>query len=453
MARRIHLWCLIAVIALAPLPLGSNRPLAWSFLGLAVGILCLAWPLVAGRQNKGAVMPAWVPMAFGGAIGWAYVQSLPGLGAEVPLWVAAAHALTRAQGPEVSASFSVDPEATRTGILRLLTYGGVFWLTVQHGQLSRRPYRITEALAVVAMIYAGYGLIEYVSGGETILGMPKWAYIGDLTSTFVNRNSYATFAGLGLLCCVSAAARRLEDRRAGLAPLLMHLRRRTALFLVGGLAVLVALLCTGSRAGIVASLLGLTSLVLCLWIGGGGVRRPFAYLVFAVWALTILVAAGLLIGSNTFEIVAFDRALVYRLTLSAITDRPLTGSGLGSFPATFAALRPPSLVLPWREAHDTYLELMLELGIPATLCLLAPVVWAMVRCLSGLLRPGSQTVSIALGAAATVLVGTHAVVDFSAQIPAITIFWLALLGTGAAQVLQRAPSAQRDYGALSIARD
>jgi O-antigen ligase len=419
MLRRFHFWCLIIVVAVAPAPLGSQRPLAWSLLAFGIGLLCLAWPIVAPAERRGQLSHAHdlaaPAISFGCAIAWALAQSLPGWwnNAALPLWSSAGDVLARTVGAEIRPAISIDPEATQTGIMRLLVYGGVFWLFLRHSQLTRNPYRVIESLSIIAMVYAAYGLAEYVSGTETILGRGKWAYLGDLTSTFVNRNSYATFAGLGLLCW---------------GALLLHLRRRTAVFALGCVGIALALFCTGSRAGIAASTIGFATLLLCLRIGGGNDRR-LAALLLTGWGLSVAaMAAWILFVSSTFSVGAFDRVIVYRQTMKAIVERPLLGSGLGSFPSIFEGLRPTGLVLPWHEAHNSYLELCLELGIPATLCLLGPILWSVVRLTRALLRAPPNPSALALGLAATILVATHSLVDFSAQIPAVSIYWMALLG-------------------------
>ena len=48
-------------------------------------------------------------------------------------------------------------------------------------------------LLLVIIACGVYALISLQSG-DTILGLPKWAYLGSATGTFVNRNSFATWA-------------------------------------------------------------------------------------------------------------------------------------------------------------------------------------------------------------------------------------------------------------------
>jgi hypothetical protein len=102
----------------------------------------------------------------------------------------------------VQGRISLDPAGTASAVMRLLTYGGVFWLAYQLGQDLSSRRRLIQVITIAELLYAIYGLILYLSGIEMVLWVDKRAYIGDITSTFYNRNSYATYAGLGLLCAI-----------------------------------------------------------------------------------------------------------------------------------------------------------------------------------------------------------------------------------------------------------
>jgi O-antigen ligase len=88
------------------------------------------------------------------------------------------------------------------------------------------------------------------------------------------------------------------------------------------------------------------------------------------------------------------------------------------------------------KAHNTYLELALEAGIPAAAALVLSVFSFAALCLLALLRRKAVRFALA-GLGATVLVGAHALVDFSLQMPAVAITYAALLGVCAAQSLRR----------------
>ena len=71
------------------------------------------------------------------------------------------------------------------------------------------------AIALAAAAYSAYGLLMHLSGAELILWYPKWAHLDSVTGTFPNRNHFATFTGLGLLCALAYIARHLSAASTG----------------------------------------------------------------------------------------------------------------------------------------------------------------------------------------------------------------------------------------------
>ena len=74
-----------------------------------------------------------------------------------------------------------------------------------------------------------------------------------------------------------------------------------------------------------------------------------------------------------------------------------------------------------------------ELGVPAALALFASIGGLALMCLRGWRRRHRDWVYPALGVAASVLVGIHALFDFSLQIPAVAILYACIMGIGCAQ--------------------
>jgi O-antigen ligase len=436
MFRRVHFNFLLLVLALAPLPFGANRPLSWTFLAAAVALLTLTWPLVPWFDRYVPVVPVrrtLLPAAlFCLAVAWASAQAMPGLPAAWyhPIWAQVADTLAIPGEGFVA----VDPDTAMTGVMRLLCYGSVFWLAMQWSRSARRARRLLTVLAAASIAYALYGLWVYSTGAETILWFDKWAYKDSLTSTFVNRNSYATYAGLGLLCVVAEVSFRLQGRRPGWAPLLLHARRPTALYALGGVAVLLALVLSDSRAGLTSSLAGLVVLLTALWIiGRDRDRVGLALVASAVGLLLFAGIAVVLLMSDTLSTQGSDRAEVYALTLGLIAERPWLGYGLGSFTQVFATIRPMHFWAEWTQVHNTYLELALDLGVPAAACVVAAAVVLAGRCAVGVVVRTVDGIFPAVALAACCIVALHATVDFSAQIPAVTVTWMAILGMGVGQ--------------------
>ena len=85
------------------------------------------------------------------------------------------------------------------------------------------------------------------------------------------------------------------------------------------------------------------------------------------------------------------------------------------------------------KAHNTYLENILELGYPAALALFATFGGFLVLTFRGLRRRRQHKVYPCIGFAATALVSSHSLVDFSLQIPAVAMTYSLLMGAACAQ--------------------
>ena len=215
---------------------------------------------------------------------------------------------------------------------------------------------------------------------------------------------------------------------------------RTGVFAAAALAGLVALMATGSRAGCVATAFGAAMMLIGMWILRRPAGRRLPALLLAAGAVAV---AGLVLGTAAVHFGpkladAADRMRIYGITMDLIAARPWTGYGLGSFPTVFAAARPETVSQVWTKAHNVYLELAFDLGVPAAALLVAAVLWLLALCVRGVLVRRDNGLMPVVGLAASVLIGSHALLDFSAQIPAVAVTWMAMLGVAVAQSWPRA---------------
>lgn len=443
----ICLWLLLALALWAPLPFGSARPWAAGLLAVGIGGLILTLGIADARRGGEPAAPLRLlrlPGAlFALAIGWAIIQSLAIVPAswQHPLWPEAARLLP---GQKVAGSIGIDRAGSLVAILHLLTYAGMFWLSFRLCRQPELTRRLVAGIAAIGALYAGWGLIVYGAGNRSVLWFDKWAYSGDLTSTFVNRNSFATFVGLALVTLmallIDTILKRLDlrqDRRMILRSLGELLAGRAA-WLVGSLAIVAtALLLTHSRGGTAATGIGIVALLAIAFLAPS-LRGPWRF------SFGVLLAAGglaaiLLSGAGTADRLAETnwnlegRHEIYDLTLEAIGNTPILGTGLGTFRWIFMTYRPEDIPNTVELAHDEYLENMLELGIPAALALFGSVLLLAVRCARGAFLRRRDAILPCLGFAASALVGVHSLVDFSLHIPAVTMAYLLILGAAVAQ--------------------
>lgn len=438
MLRRAHFWLLVTALALAPLPLGLNRPLAWTIFGVIIGFLLFCWPFVAAadmewkpRVHRVLLAPGLLMLA---VFTWAIFQAYAPVsgGWAYPIWQMTAESLPDAS---ITPVIAADPQAAYGVLFRWVLYAGVFWLAYQHCQSARRAASLLNVVAIAGTLYSLYGLTIWLTGSQNLLGMEKWAYVGDVTSTFVNKNHFATFAGISIVCCGALFMRRLRGEPLGLH-LLTNRRARPALrYLAGGMLCFAALLGSGSRGGLLATVVGFAVLIAAIFIVSRSPEKRPRLLLWCAIAFTAFVVAGCwyLIAGQIGMTDSQDRVRIYDTVLRLITERPFLGYGLGSFPVVFAQNRPVTVNQVWGEAHNTYLELLLELGIPAALALFSAIVLLLVRLFRGLLERRRARIFPVVALAVSAVVIAHAFVDFSLQIPAITVLWLSLLGAGFAQ--------------------
>src|SRR6516162_760929 len=199
--RRLSLWSVLALAAWAPLPLGSARPWAAAVLAIVAGLIVMGRGVadLAFAENEPVDLRALgIPaLLFALALAWAIAQCLTLAPAswQHPIWAEAQSLLSLA----TKGAISLDTSATRDAIVHLLLDAAAFWLGFRIAQRPEGARAILIGIAAIGALYAGWGLIVYGTGNRTVLWFNKWAYFDDLTSTFVNRNSFATFAGLALV--------------------------------------------------------------------------------------------------------------------------------------------------------------------------------------------------------------------------------------------------------------
>ena len=432
-------WLLLVLVALVPLPLASVRPFFWGMAAVYVGLLGAIYAVSLARLGEDFRSTPRFGIICAAGLGVfclaLVVQVLPIGGMFGGFLVIEAPDVTLRSG-----QISIAPGMTVLTLIRQLTYGLFFFLLLQVLANENRRTLLLDALLVVVVIYAAYGMVSLQSG-DTILGMPKWAYLGSATSTFVNRNSFATFLSLGAVIAavryasvlVVRSRQHVDDGRVSgtVSALLLY----ALAFAMLGLT----LLATQSRMGLFAGAVG-SALGFCLMLTKAQGRTR---------VLGLAVAGALLVGGAAFLIAGdrmLDRVLLlandsqirsnfYAQIMELIAQRPLTGWGGGSFEQAFQLVhRPPVNVdFTWSLGHNTYLTLWSEMGIVVGSIPMLILAFLSAMMIGRFLRANSGsnvTAPLATGLGAVTVVGVHALADFSIEIPANAVLFLAILACG-----------------------
>jgi O-antigen ligase len=443
------------LLLLAPLPLGSNRMWAASLVGVWTNLLLVF--LLAGWLSQPRLLTQpftlplrWAMILFACVVGWIVVQMVAFTPSDWqhPLWQEAGGILQRQgliKAGDMGGAIALDRSASAFYLVRFLSYAAAFWLALLLTQDGRRSHWLLKIIIIAGLLYAAYGFAIELLGTNKVLWFEKRAYRDNMTSTFFNRNSYAAYAGLGLLASVTYVFHRW--RRAWREStghffwrdFVNSLAGREIYWVALPLVFLAALVLSASRAGFASCMAGLVVLLLGLAVNK---RLPVlrimgvAVALAAVGALALLFTGTQLLERLNGNVVNEDFAMrlgVYKLAWEAVKANPWFGYGLGNFDAAFRLFRDPSVIGWFQEAHNEYLEFMMDLGIPATILWFAALGILVWQCVIGTVMRRRDGMFPVLALAATVQEGLHSVLDFSLQIPAVAITYAALLGMGVAQ--------------------
>ncbi|WAK01554.1 O-antigen ligase family protein [Methylobacter sp. YRD-M1] len=441
-------YSLLAVVFLSPLPYGANRPWSWSLCSLLVALLAMAWAVqffVRKRQTPffqhwGSVGDAAI--LFFAALCWAWLQTT---GEWLrPLWQTQNELLNFSSG-----AVSLNPADTMTSVMRLLSYALVFWLALCYGQDRHKAKSVFYGLMVAGFVYSAYGLIVQLGDFRMVLWHER-PYADSVSSTFINRNHFATFAGLTLLCSLALLSERMEtlaeynlSSNFGRQRFIENLITQAWFPLLAFFTISSALILSHSRGGFLSFSLALSAFLMLFYINPR-TRNKNTLVIFG--SLVVLGAVAFFFSSDALldrfgrlDEESKIRTAVYGLTWNAITSNPWAGFGLGSYKEAFQLYQSMEIggieaaPLIHDYAHNTYLETVFELGFPAALALFYcffKITWL---CLKGFLMRKRDMIYSAIGVAATVLIGGHSLVDFSMQIPAVSYVYALLMGVACAQ--------------------
>jgi O-antigen ligase len=447
--ERALFWIFVGGLAWCPFWFGSNDLIAWGINAVIFPFLVLAYELsLVLRRRPHPVGLKAVKYAAGlycAVVIWILVQNA-GWTPEAwhhPAWKMAAEALEQ----PVGGSISVNRDLTALALMRLMTAASVFWLSLQLCRDQARAQTLIRSLAAIAAAYAAYGIIAAAIAPDYVLWLETTGATDSVRSTFANRNNYATYDGIGAVIIAGlllqlygdTAAAAAGNTRLQISTFIETTGRQGAVLLGAGSLVLLALILTGSRGGIIATLVGLAALATLTVARRKGTERGVQRTAIVLILLLIVVAfaafGNVLAGRLEFSGLSDEsRISVYIIALRSIFSAPILGYGYGTFADVFPMFRDRSIGVlgQWTMAHNTYLEVFQGLGVVFGTMLLGVGMSLVVRCLKGAVKRRNALLPI-IAASVGFLVAVHALVDFSLQIQAVTLTVMAVLGAGIAQ--------------------
>ena len=245
--------------------------------------------------------------------------------------------------------------------------------------------RITGALAFFFVIRAfprpaqKLGLIAAAVVGMTYLG---GAAVFDFIQTH-NPRQFGTFLNPNLFANALALAIPLS---IGLPLASWNLARNRNFAIVGALPFLIllpALAVTSSKGGLLAALIGSLATIFALRAARpGAFKMAFRKVLPAVLVLALVFGAlaaktvvpRILAARGSDDNSTMFRIYLWRGTLKMIEARPIVGFGPGAFSGSYPQFAPAGTA---RSAHESWLQIAAESGVPALLLLVATAILAL----------------------------------------------------------------------------
>ena len=343
----------------------------------------------------------------------------------------------------ITTTLSFFPLGTKIEFFKWLTLAGLF-IFLLHWRFSDNRYRITNHL-IIAIFLVGvfeslYGIFEFFSGHRHILNLDWSSRISSVTGTFINRNYFAGY----LLMVIPLSVGFLFSREANQPGRLRYWRHqlssldgKTLLLVFGVILMILGLLLSASRMGIVSLLVSFS--LISLLFRDPRRRKTFSRTSFLILGLALLWAAwiGLDAVISRFFTASEDlesRWVFWVNTFAIFKDFPFLGSGLGTFTEVFSMYRSFHIVGLVTHAENDFLQLASEVGLVGSGLLLALFIFLFFKATSGIrsLSRAEPQRYIAIGGLVGILaLMFHSIVERNIQVPAnaflYTVIWAMVL--------------------------
>jgi len=396
------------VLLFAPLAFGAVQPWAIFLLEASAAALLLAWGFRRwkSRELKVAPHPLYAPMlAFGALV---VVQWLAGI--------------------------TAYKHVTYSLLLLYFSYGMLAFVVTQTLRRSSQVRPLAWVLCCYGAVLASFALLQGIAPNGKLYWIWPLEQGGLIYGPYVNHNHYA-----GLMEMLTPF------------PLVLALSRHAGgnrKLVVAGIAALMAgtIFLSGSRGGMLAFGVQVIVLAVLLRPQRGDWKQPVALGVFLAVMIGFLIWLGgneltrrlVSIQSETRqELTGGVRLSIDRDCLRLLQEKPFLGWGLGAFPVVYPQFRSFYTSFFVNQAHNDYLQLLVETGLGG----FAIALWFLVltfRRAWAKLENWTETVNGTLTVAALLgCIGilVHSFLDFNLQIPANAALFYVLCAIAASDPL------------------
>ncbi len=320
---------------------------------------------------------------------------------------------------------TLSPEGTKGDAIALLpAIAGFFGVLAMH---RKHLYFIAIAIALCGVLGVLLGLAQRGQSSESILFYFGLHGLPTATGTFLNRNHFAAQLYSSIPPLVALAVVLSQKLRIS-GWLMAALTLAYAGMIIAGLAVV------SSRAGMLLAML--TALLTAIMVMRKPATAPSTGLRSTSVAFSGMIIAFLLISQvsmvGLLRVVDTDPLSDYRSTIAAVsletTKKFLPfGSGFGTFVPVYQMTEKPADMQSnfVNHAHNDWLELLIEGGLPAAFLMVLFVGWFLYRSFR-VWRYKEENVAAILQRACSISILSlllHSLTDYPLRTPALMVFF------------------------------
>lgn len=315
----------------------------------------------------------------------------------------------------VSTLFSVHRRTSLSATTLLVNYVVIFYLVVHTVRTRSQIRHLVYLIIGVATFLSILGLLKAFGANP----LPWWEYddlgqdLSRMTATFGNPDHLAGYMEMSIPLLLGLFLTGFRETKI---PFLICLT-----FLL-----LVALIFSLSRGGWIGALVGLAFMAVTLLTDRHVTKKRLVVALaggFLAVAFVVLASTPIVERIRTFEQRERTPNLGARITvwggmMQMIYNRPLLGTGPGTFATVFTQYQPAGLTSRFFKGHNDYLHFTSEVGLP----LVPIIVWMIIalyrKGLEKLKNPSRLVRGVTLGALSGVTaILVHSIVDFNLHIP------------------------------------
>ena len=443
---RFLFYSVLATITLVALPLGSNRPWAWSLLELTIfgiGIVFASCKMLQAKRRAKreiysiSISPLIVP-AFVLLQVFVLIQLIP-LPTALFEQIAYSSSIWADFGHPTN-TISVDIGQTQVHLLKGIAYTTFVWLLIKMVDTEEKLLQLAYAVFLAGLIQASYACIENLLSWETGLVFDI-ANSDRADGSFIYHNHLANYVLLTASIGIGLLIGQFKNKELrGRSKTLMA---RTANFLLsnkfiirGGLVVMIiALILTKSRMGNAGFFAAIAMVSVYALFFYKGRPKAFTFLIISFFVLDLIIV-GTVFGvdkvkqrmqETSFASEARDDVVIDGLNM--LENTPALGTGAGTFYSTFPMFQSYVYHAFYDHAHNDYLQFVMEFGWGFSIVALILIFHALWQALKSVrFTKGRKLKALSFGSA-TAIIGMlfHSTVDFSLQAPANAIIFLTIL--------------------------